>query len=552
MTDSGHRPPAPSLLLLLAGLLVGGLIAGASVIAVVDAVRGEAPTVAMPAPTFSEETGSDGIDQVYDGEFQYFVGGGAAVMDCNLDELPDLFLAGGTNEAGLYINRSDVGGPLRFTQIQADSTALEAVTGAYPIDIDSDGVTDLVVLRVGGNVILRGLGDCRFEAANDLWGIDGGNGWTVAFSASWEEEQVMPTLAFGNYLALDGLEDRRHCDNSLLIRPRGERYQYPTPLAPGWCTLSILFSDWSRQGDRDLRMTNDRHYYRDGQEQLWRIEPGESPELYTEADGWQTMQIWGMGIASHDVTGDGTPEVFLTSQGDNKMQTLAQGTDKPIYEDIALSLGATAHRPFIGDINRPSTAWHAEFGDVNNDAFIDLLVTKGNVEAMPEFATDDPNNLLLGQPDGTFVEGASAADILDYGRSRGGALADLNLDGLLDLVVVDRREEVRVWRNTGAGGNWLAVDIRQAPPNSDAIGAWVEARIGSTVMRTEVTIGGGHAGGELGPLHFGLGRAESADIRVIWPDGEQGDWTSVDVNRRVVVDRQSGNTSTPDPIQDGG
>jgi hypothetical protein len=71
-------------------------------------------------------------------------------------------------------------------------------------------------------------------------------------------------------------------------------------------------------------------------------------------------------------------------------------------------------------------------------------------------------------------------------------------------------------------------------------------------MRTEVTIGGGHAGGELGPLHFGLGRAESADIRVIWPDGEQGDWTSVEVNRRVVVDRQSGNTSTPDPIQDGG
>ena len=37
------------------------------------------------------------------------------------------------------------------------------------------------------------------------------------------------------------------------------------------------------------------------------------------------MQIWGMGIASHDLTGDGYPEVYLTSQGDNKLQTLTSG-----------------------------------------------------------------------------------------------------------------------------------------------------------------------------------------------------------------------------------
>ena len=72
-------------------------------------------------------------------------------------------------------------------------------------------------------------------------------------------------------------------------------------------------------------MSNDRHYYTDGEEQLWRITPGEAPRLYTEADGWHPMQIWGMGIASQDVTGDGYPEVFLTSQADNKLQTLENG-----------------------------------------------------------------------------------------------------------------------------------------------------------------------------------------------------------------------------------
>ena len=77
------------------------------------------------------------------------------------------------------------------------ATDLDAVTGAYPLDIDGDGMTDLVVLRLGENVILRGLGDCRFERANEALGLDGGDGWTTAFSATWEGSNALPTLAFG-------------------------------------------------------------------------------------------------------------------------------------------------------------------------------------------------------------------------------------------------------------------------------------------------------------------------------------------------------------------
>ena len=59
--------------------------------------------------------------------------------------------------------------------------------------------------------------------------------------------------------------------------------------------------------------------------------------------------------------------MYLTSQGDNKLQTLADGPAQPTYEDIALERGATAHRPYTGGDVLPSTAWHAEFADVNND-----------------------------------------------------------------------------------------------------------------------------------------------------------------------------------------
>ena len=188
-------------------------------------------------------------------------------------------------------------------------------------------------------------------------------------------------------------------------------------------------------------MSNDRHYYRDGEEQLWRIAPGEAPRLYTEADGWRPLQVWGMGIASQDLTGDGYPEVFLTSQGDNKLQTLDDGAAQPTYADIALARGVTAQRPFVGGDVLPSTAWHPEFEDVNNDGFVDLFVSKGNVEAQSGYATRDPSNLLIGQADGTFVEGAEAAGIVGFDRARGAALVDLNLDGMLDLVVVNRRVE---------------------------------------------------------------------------------------------------------------
>ena len=546
MTTSSSRGRARNILILLTGIVVGALVSYGLVVLGLKLLRGDTPNSAMGAPAFVEEAAAAGIQHVYDGEFQYFVGGGVAAFDCDDDGRAELFFAGGSEPAGLFRNESPVGGELRFSALPDPVTDIAGVTGAYPLDVDSDGVTDLAVLRVGENLMLRGLGDCRFEAANDLWGFDGGAEWTASFSASWEGDEELPTVAFGNYLAItDEGERGEGCADHSLFRPQGDRYGDEIALSPGWCTLSILFSDWGRTGQRDLRMTNDRHYYRDGEEQLWSIVEGEAPVLYGRDDGWAKTKIWGMGIASHDVDGDGLPEVFLTSQGDNKLQTLSADAAGPSYEDIALTSGATAHRPFAGDTTMPSTAWHAEFDDLNNDGFMDLFVTKGNVDAMPEFAMDDPNNLLLGQPDGTFVEGAGDAGLADFARSRGAAVVDLNLDGLLDVVVVDRRENVKIWRNLGLGGsggteamgNWLAVDIEQAGPNSDAIGSWIEIRIGSKIIRRELTVGGGHAGGELGWIHFGLGDADEVELRVVWPDGEAGPWMTIEPNQFATLAR---------------
>ena len=532
---------------LVAGLLVVAGGVGAVVWLLVVRGGSATPTVALDAPLFVDESGSSGLVHTYDGDSRFWVGGGLATFDCNDDGRPELYLAGGSGAAALYRNESPTGGSLRFSALPDPATDLVDVTGAYPLDVDGDGGTDLAVLRAGENVLLRGLGDCRFERANERWGFDGGSARTMAFSATWGGSQSLPTIAIGDYIALDAIgAPQPPCPDNQLFRPAGGgEYAEPVALAPGYCPLSMLFSDWSRSGRRDLRVSNDRQYYTDGQEQLWRIAEGEPPELFTDADGWVRMQIWGMGIASQDLTGDGRPEVYLTSQGDNKLQTLLAGPEQPTYRDIALRRGVNAAQPFIGGESLPSTAWHPEFADVNNDGFVDLFVSKGNVSEQAGYATRDPSELLLGSPDGTFRQGADEAGIVSFERGRGATLTDLNLDGLLDLVEVNLGAPVGLWRNVGSGdaneaesmGTWIALRLEQPGPNRDAIGSWVEVRIGDTTLQREVTVGGGHASGALGWIHLGLGNAVRADVRVTWPDGEVGPWQEVEANGFARIER---------------
>ena len=496
-------------------------------------------------PKFVDETQSSGVSSRYDGEWEYMVGGGVAVFDCNDDGFPDMYIAGGTNKATLYRNLSVTGGALRFKR---DPGALEVtgVTGAYPLDVDSDGRMDLVVLRVGENIVYRGLGNCRFSRANESWGFQGGNDWSVAFSATWERGANFPTVAVGNYIDRNETDDPwGKCTPNVLQRPASlssRRFGTVVALKPSYCSLSMLFSDWNRSGVQSLRVSNDREYYKGGMEQLWKpLETGKVPTLYTAADGWRKLQIWGMGIASQDLDGDGYPEIFLSSMTDHKLLSLATVPPTgPAYADSAFRRGVTAHRPYTGDNTHPSTGWHTQFADVNNDGRSDLFIAKGNVAKMPDFALEDPNNLLLQNPDGTFFEAGDKAGVASTKRGRGAAVVDFNLDGNLDLVVVNRWDKAELWRNSGAGvpQNWVQVRLEQPGVNRDAIGAWLEVMLASgRVVSQEVTVGGGHASGQLGWLHFGLGLSEQVKLRVQYPNAPWTEWQVVSANAFYRLER---------------
>lgn len=537
-------------------------------LSVADQVRGGEVALLSDVPVMVEEAAVAGIDHVYGGPWEYFVGGGAASFDCNGDRQPDLLLAGGKGAAALYVNRSKPGGKLAFElrDTGVSSRDLEKVTGAYPLDIDNDGMKDIVLLRVGENILLKGEGDCRFRKANREFSFDGGRAWTTAFSATFEGGANWPTLAFGNYV------DRTApgspwgtCHDNSLIRASGPEDRPPDlsdvqTLKPGFCALSMLFTDWNRSGEPALRVTNDRQYYRGGEEQLWQVTPGRPARLYGRSEGWQRVVIWGMGIAEGDIDGDGYPEYALTSMGDTRLQMLDEDfdSDRPIYRDIAFEKGATAHRPYTGEDLKPSTGWHSEFADFNNDSLLDLFIGKGNVEQMPDFAAVDPDNLLLGQWSDRFAEAGDKAGIALPTKGRGAIVDDFNVDGQLDLLVVNRGGPASLFRNAGTAvgnrtvpsGNWLAVEITQDGPNRDAIGATVNIKIGTRTLIRKQAVGGGHASGHLGFIHAGLGTAERADIRILWPDGEWSPSYRVFANNHVVIRRNASNAAYWFPLND--
>ena len=118
---------------------------------------------------------------------------------------------------------------------------------------------------------------------------------------------------------------------------------------------------------------------------------------------------------------------------------------------------------------------------------------------------------------------------------RGGAHADFDGDGRVDLALVRHGGEPLLLHNTSPEtGHWVVIRLRQAGGNTRALGARIEVRAG--VLRTaQVGAGGAYLSQHQTDVHFGLGAADTIDEIVIhWPDGMVESTPDVDVDQVVT------------------
>ena len=197
---------------------------------------------------------------VYSGGWEHFVGGGVAVFDCNGDALPDIFAAGGKNPA--HCSSTHRARRPALPSPSGDLPEMTGVTGAYPLDIDGDGQLDLVAAARRAEPCCCAAGRIAALPTRPPLGLQHRRPLVHRVFGHLGAGQTLPTLAIGNYVDRDDPDGPfEACDDNLLYRPDGHRLAAADPLTPGYCALSMLFSDWQRQGRADLRSSNDRHYY---------------------------------------------------------------------------------------------------------------------------------------------------------------------------------------------------------------------------------------------------------------------------------------------------
>ena len=325
--------------------------------------------------------------------------------------------------------------------------------------------------------------------------------------------------------------------------------------------LSVLFRDLNGDGFPDLYVCNDFYSSRDA---VW-LNDGHGRFRAIAPMRLRSFCETSMAADMADIDRDGRedllvmdmlPRSHLTRQTrwENMWKQVVPGpledpAYSPEYPRNMLFLnrgdGTWAEIARLAGLDATGWSWSALFLDVDLDGFEDVLVTTGHGRDMLHAdvvrgtgpvppGTDLPGRLRLyakypplplanlafrNRGDLTFTETGQAWGFDTVGVSHGMALADLDNDGDLDVVVNQYRDAAGVYRNDTAAPR-LAVRLRGQSPNTRGIGARLRVEGGPVPQSATVTAGGRYLSGDEGTRTFAAGSLE-ADLRieVVWPNG---------------------------------
>jgi hypothetical protein len=550
-----------------------------------------APALEIPEVRFTEITDTAGIDFVHtngaEGEklLPETMGGGGGFFDFDNDGDQDLLCVNGNvwpwakvksdkpPTSRLYAND----GTGRFSNITAGSGLDIPLHGngvAFG-DFDNDGDVDVFISCLGANHLFRNDGGGKFAEVTAAAGVAGGeNDWST--SCGW--------LDFDNDGDLDlfvcnYIQWNRELDQSMEFTLDGKLRAYGRPTdftgafpflyrnegngtfvdvseaagvqirdlntnVPLSKSLGTTFCDVNADGLLDILVANDTV-----QNLLFLNQPG-GTFIETAATAGIAFDNSGgargaMGIdtacfRNSDAVGIAIGNFATEMTALYVCQT--PGATIPIFRDEAVSNG-------IGPVTRTDLKFGVLFLDADLDGRLDLFENNGHLEedikvVQASQQYEQPPHLLWNcgtEFDNEFImlpEAKTGADFQKRMVGRGAAMADIDADGDLDLILFSSGGKPRLLRNDQKSGHhWLRLRLRGTKCNKDAIGAVVNVTLpNSTVLsRTVMPTRSYQSQTEL-PVTFGLGSAELVkEIAIRWPDGTSQKLSGISVDQQLEV-----------------
>lgn len=500
--------------------------------------------------TFVHNVGDDDMDNIIESN-----AAGVAFFDYDNDGFLDIYFLNGafvdrvssvrgrhnrgklTN--ALYRNNRDG----TFTDVTAQAGVGDqgmgmAVTAG---DYDNDGYRDLFVSNYGSAVLYRNNGNGTFTDVTARAGISNelsGIGCTFLDA----DNDGYLDLYIGNYLEYDP----------------DYQYFYAAQRFPG---------PLSYKGQPDL------FYHNNGDGTFTDI---------TQKAGVYNEGGRAMGVCSGDFDDDGDFDIYVPNDGEENY--LFQNNGDGTFTNVAVLTGTA-----FSQNGEATSAMSAEFGDIDNDGFVDIIVPdlsysciyrntgKGYFEEMSarmglaaacgqytswsanyfDFNHDGYGDLFIsnghphrevGEEDLTMLNEAGQRfrnvshlvgdDFQAKFNSRGTAAGDFDNDGDIDIVETNLNDRPRLLRNEGGNraGNWLMVELTGTRSNRDAIGSRVRVTTGNQTQTRWRVSSSGYLSVSDHRLHFGVGETRRIDhIEIRWPSGQVQVLTNVAVNQVLKV-----------------
>jgi enediyne biosynthesis protein E4 len=500
------------------------------------------------------------------------IGCGCAFFDYDNDGWLDILLLCGTRLAHvpegttnrLYRNNRD--GTFTDVTEKAGLAKTGWACGVCVGDYNNDGFEDLFVTYWGHNVLYRNNGDGSFTDVTETAGLRGPNPrWGSGCTFLDYNRDGHLDLFVANYLEFDlktapqpgQTANCRWMDMPVNCGPRGFPYGRHSlyrnngdgtftdvSVASGISAarssygLTAIAADFDNDGWPDIYLACDSTpslLFLNQHDGTFREEAALRGVAYSE-DGQEQA---GMGLAVGDYHLDGRLDIFKTNfEGDT--HDLYRNLGNAEFEEASRQAGLAVENRFV--------SWGTGIVDLDNDGQPDIFIVTGHTfpeieRRYPGFPARNPRLLFRNLGNGRFEELLSEAGpaLAEPHNSRGCAFGDFDNDGDLDILIVNLNEPPSLLRNDVTGNNsWLKVKLVGTKSNRSAIGARVVVKNGEFSQMQEVQSQSSFVSSNDSRLHFGLGQAKKAEVKVRWPGGEWESIPSVPANQLITIKEGAG------------